>query len=189
VPLLARAAGAAAADAIPDGALVVVVADPLAAPLACACVRGYAQRNYAKLGTYLEGKVGRPVKVVFAETMTAALGKTGGRADLVIGKESAVVAAAKASKLGVTRVAALTGLDGVTTHTGLVVVASDDPAVMADNLKGYRILFGPADATETHDAALDLLKDLEVAVPAEPETCPACSVGATKMLALHKQGV
>jgi hypothetical protein len=60
---------------------------------------------------------------------------------------------------------------------------------MADALKDYRILFGPANADETHGAAIELLKDLEVPVPAAPETCMACSVGATRMLALHKQGV
>jgi ABC-type phosphate/phosphonate transport system substrate-binding protein len=185
-PFVARAAEGAA---IPDGTLVLVVADPLAAPLSCACIQGYAQRNYDKLGTYLQGKVGRPVKVVFAETLTAALEKTGGRADLVVGKESAVLAAARAGKLGVTKVASLTGKDGATTQTGLVVVPADDPALMADALKDYRIFFGPADADESHAAALDLLKDLEVPVPAAPETCPACSVGAARVLALHRQGV
>ena len=185
-PFLARAAEAVN---IPDGALVVAVCDPLAAPLSCACVEAYAQRDYDKLGKHLEGKLGRPVKVVYAETLTAAMKKAGGRADLVIGKDSAVRAEAKANKLAVTRIAALTGKDGATTQTGLIVVPADDPAVTADALKDYRILFGPTDADETHAAALALLKDLEVPVPATPETCMACSVGASKVLALHKEGV
>ena len=186
-PLLATAAEE---TGVPDGALIVVVCDPLAAPLSCPCVKGYAQRDYDKLGKFLEGKLGRPVKVVFAETLAAALQKkTGGRADVVIGKDSVVRAAAKANKLGMTHLAALTGKDGTTTQTGLVVVASADPALTADALKDYRILFGPADSDEKHAAALVLLKDLNVAVPVVPETCVACTEGATKILALHKQGV
>jgi ABC-type phosphate/phosphonate transport system substrate-binding protein len=183
-------ANAAEGDGIPDGALVVVVSDPLAGPLSCTCVKGYGQRDYDKLGKYLEGKLGRPVKVVFAETLTAALQrKTGGRADVVIGKESVVRAQAKTNKLAMTRIAALTGKDGAVTQTGLVVVAAADPALTADALKDYRILFGPADADEQHAAALELLSDLNVPVPAVPETCVASTEGATRVLALNKLGV
>ena len=32
----------------------MVVMDPLALPLSCPCVKGYAQRNYDKLGEKLE---------------------------------------------------------------------------------------------------------------------------------------
>src|SRR5712672_2456738 len=84
---------AIAADPAP---LTVVVMDPLAAPLSCPCVAGYAQRDYEKLGKFLEGKLGRPVQVAFAETLTGALEKkTQGKADLVIGKDSVVRAGAK----------------------------------------------------------------------------------------------
>ncbi len=41
------------AQTSPGKPLRIVVMDPLAAKLACACVEGYAQRDYDKLGDYL----------------------------------------------------------------------------------------------------------------------------------------
>ena len=37
--------------------LTVVVMDPLAAPLSCPCVEGYAQRRYEVLGEYLSRRL------------------------------------------------------------------------------------------------------------------------------------
>src|SRR5437868_6623254 len=68
----------------------LVVMDPLALELSCPCVKGYAQRNYHKLGDAIQKEIGRPVQVYFSESLPAALKKTGGGADLVIGKESVV---------------------------------------------------------------------------------------------------
>lgn len=182
-------AGGVEVPPIPEGTLVMIVTDPLAKALSCVCVEGYAQRNYGLLGTYLEAKVGRPVKVIYGETLAAGLRKSGGRADIIIGKDSVIRAEARAGKLDVARIAALTGKDGATTQNGLFMVASDDPALMADALKDYRIFFGPAEADESHAAAIALLKDLEVPIPATPETCPASADGALRVLSLHKQGV
>ncbi len=63
--LAARVAGAAegspdAATNPPDDAnqLTMVVMDPLALPLSCPCVQGYAQRNYDKLAEALEKDLG-----------------------------------------------------------------------------------------------------------------------------------
>lgn len=169
--------------------LTVVVMDPLAAPLSCPCVKGYAQRDYEKLGVHLSQKLGRPVKVYFSETLTNALQKkTGGKVDLVIGKDSVVQAEAKANKVAVTCVAALTGKDGLTTQTGLVVVAGADPALTVESLKGYRVVFGPSDAEEKHGAALALFKDLDVPVPAKLDTCVSCTEGATQVIDRFKKG-
>src|SRR5262245_46785642 len=64
--LLALAVGPAAAadkktdDVIttpPPGSFVLVVMDPLALPLSCPCVKGYAQRDYDKLGKHIEGRI------------------------------------------------------------------------------------------------------------------------------------
>src|SRR5438477_718438 len=180
---------AAAADPAP---LTVVVMDPLALPLSCPCVAGYAQRDYDKLGKFLEGQLGRPVKVEFAETLTGALEKkTQGKADLVIGKYSVVLAGAKKHNMGMAPVAALTGKDGATTQTGLVVVPAKDPALTIADLKGYRIIFGPEECDEKHAAALALLKEndvtpkeREVQPKAKVETCSACSDGAETILQL-----
>ena len=66
--------------------------DPLSARLACACVEGYAQRDYDALGAFLQQRLGQPVRVVYAESLPAALaGKAEGRVDLVIGKHSVVL--------------------------------------------------------------------------------------------------
>src|SRR5687767_16011361 len=102
---------------------------PMAAALSGPCVKGYAQRDYDRLGKFLSNELGRPVKVVFAESLTKGLKeKSEGRADLIIGKESVVRAESKANKLPAVPIAALTGKDGKTTMTGLFVVAGTDPA-------------------------------------------------------------
>ena len=81
--------GIAVARPSEKSALNLVVMDPLALPLSCPCVKGYAQRDYEQLGTYLEQRLSRPVKVSFSESLVSALkDKTNGKADLVIGKFS-----------------------------------------------------------------------------------------------------
>src|SRR5579871_3086298 len=87
----------------------LVVMDPLALELSCPCVKGYAQRNYHKLGEMLEKQLGRPVNVRFSESLTAALKKSDGAADLVIGKESVVRIEATENKLPLTPILSLTG--------------------------------------------------------------------------------
>src|SRR5438477_10656364 len=71
--------------------LTLCVMDPLAAPLSCPCVKGYAQRDYEKLAKHLEKQLGREVKIHFNESLINALEKkTDGKADLIIGKESVI---------------------------------------------------------------------------------------------------
>ena len=189
LPVLGVAAATAATATAGEKDLILVVTDPLSSELSCPCVEGYAQRNYEKLAAFLTEKLGRPVKAHFSESLAGALQKkTEGKADIVIGKDSMVRADAKAAKMAVQHLACLTGKNGETTQKGLFVVPKDDPALSADGLKGYKILFGPAKADEKHAAAIALLKDLGVSAPAEPETCVTCSVGATKVLELHKKG-
>lgn len=169
----------------------VIVMDPLAAPLSCDCVKGYAQRDYEKLAKYLEQQLSMPVQVHFAETLSAALErKTQGKADLIIGKHSVVSSQGPQQKLKVTPILSLTGKDGSTTQTGLIVVPTKDPALTVADLKGYRILFGTTDCDEKYQAALYLLKDNEVAVPPKEkhETCAACSDGAVAILEMYKNG-
>ena len=162
----------------------LVVMDPLAAPLACDCVQGYAQRKYEKLGEFLEPYLGK-VKVVFAQSLEKTLsGDPIGRADLIVGKCSVVLYDAKKTKRDVTPVAQLTGKDGLTTQTGLFVVLADDPAEKVADLKGYRIFFGPEDCDEKSAAPMKLLTDAGVLLPDKIETCPACSESAAKVLEL-----
>ncbi|MGI8979266.1 MAG: PhnD/SsuA/transferrin family substrate-binding protein [Pirellulaceae bacterium] len=188
--LLFLAAFALADDAKPapsDGALTIVVMDPLAAPLSCPCVKGYAQRDYDKLAEHLELKLGRPVKIAYSESLVSALkSKTDGKADLIIGKHSVVLFDAAKAGLKVQQIASLTGKDGATTQTGLIVVPTGDKAKSVADLAGYRIIFGPKECEEKHAAALALLKSHKVGAPQEIETRGACDEGAVLILELPK---
>lgn len=163
--------------------LTLVVLDPLAADLACPCVKGYAQRDYPKLAEYLGKQIGRPVKVHFAETLAGALQKkTEGKADLIIGKDSMIRFGAKQAKMEIEPLAALTGQDGKTTMKGLWIVHSKDKALVPNDLAGYRLIFGNEDADEKYAAGVELLKSLEVKIPEKKECCDSCSTAAKKVV-------
>ena len=165
--------------------LVMVVMDPLSAPLACDCVQGYAQRKYEGLASHLQRELGRKVEVYWSESLVTALAdQTKGRADLVVGKHSVVVADAQQTGRKLLPIAQLTGKDGTVTQTGLLVVRAADPAVKPADLKGYRIFFGPAEAEEKNAAARLLLKTEGVDLPAKEETFGACSEAAVALLEL-----
>jgi ABC-type phosphate/phosphonate transport system substrate-binding protein len=172
----------------PD-ALLMVVMDPLAKPLSCPCVAGYAQRDYEKLAESLQKRLGREVKLVFNESLTSALKAADAKtADLVIGKQSVILHDAKAAKITLKKLAMLTGKDGLTTQRGLFVVAAKDPAQKPSDLAGYRIYFGPTECDEKHAAAMQLLRDHKVEVPAKLDTAVACDEGAIKILELAEKG-
>jgi len=177
---MASALGSGAAQAASaERPLTLVAMDPLASPLACKCVEGYAQRAYEKFGKYLEAKLGRPVKVVFSEDLGKALrGDAGGKADLIVGKRSVVESDARECNLEVRHVAMLTGKDGSTRQHGLFVVRNGDPAKTIADLKGYTILFGPAEEAEKHQAAVEALKAAGIEVSGDLQTRGACSEAA-----------
>jgi ABC-type phosphate/phosphonate transport system substrate-binding protein len=178
----------AALPAAADEPLVVVVMDPLSDKLACDCVAGFAQRKYEVLGQHLQRQLGCKVEVYWGESIEMALKDENAKrtsplvADLVIGKHSVVVAESKAKSLGLEPLAQLSGQDGKTTQTGLVVVRTADPAILVDDLLGYRIIFGPADCDEKHAAPRQLLVEAEVELPKELDVANSCSVAAQKML-------
>jgi ABC-type phosphate/phosphonate transport system substrate-binding protein len=178
VPALTISAG----ESSEANALTLVVMDPMAAPLACDCVKGYAQREYESLGAFLNKQLGRKVNVVWAESLEAALEKSEGKADLIIGKHSVVLADAAEAKLDVTPLAQLTDLKDQVTQTGLIVVRKDDAARSVDDLKGYRILFGPADCDEKSAAPVELLRKHGIQLPDELETSPSCSNAAVALM-------
>jgi ABC-type phosphate/phosphonate transport system substrate-binding protein len=169
--------------------LIVVVMDPLAKPLSCPCVAGYAQRDYEKLGAALQSSLGREVKVFFNESLVSAKKKNGlQHVDLVIGKQSVILHDAKTAELDLKKVAMLTGKDSLTTQRGLLVVATADPAKQVSDLKDYRIYFGPKECDEKHAAAMRLLKKQGVEIPATLDTAVACDEGAIKILELAEKG-
>ncbi len=141
------------------------------------------ERDYAQLAKFLSQRTGHDVSVTFSESLSTALReKTGGHAELVIGKESVVVSDGRTSSFPLTPIARLTGKDGKTTQTGLVVVRSADPATSLEELNGYRILFGPSDCDEKHSAVIRLLEQANVSIPDELETTAACSEGACQII-------
>ena len=169
--------------------LTVVVLDPLAAPLSCPCVKGYAQRDYTRLETFLGRELQRTVKVYFAESLTVALekktagpGGPGHRASLGGGAE------APTHHLGLATVAALTDRDGRTSQKGLFLVALGDPALLIGDLKGYQLFLGPASCEEKHAAALAVLESHGISQETKPEIYPRCSETVTRMLERHRQG-
>ena len=53
--------------------IVLVAMDPLAKELACACVRGYAQRDYHQLAAHIGKQIGQRVVVKFSDDLTNAI--------------------------------------------------------------------------------------------------------------------
>lgn len=167
--------------------ITLVVMDPLAAPLSCPCVEGYAQREYQALADWVSQKTGRQVRIGFGESLSRGQESAGGfEADVVIGKDSVVRADAAKLGVGMEPIARLTGRKGKMTQTGLIVVRSDDPAQSVGDLVGYQIYFGPSECDEKHSAPLSLLASAGAAPPLGTELLisNACSDGATKVVDL-----
>jgi ABC-type phosphate/phosphonate transport system substrate-binding protein len=175
-----------------ESGLTLVVMDPLAAPLSCPCVKGYAQRDYTKLAAHLEKSLGRPVVVLFSESLGKAVGTVGegksARADIVIGKRSAVVAEGKSTRRTLLPVADLTDLKGSTTQRGLVVVRGDDEAQEIADLASHRVILGTAACDEKHAAARDLFAAAEIIVSGDGPFAEACSDGAEEVIEARKTG-
>lgn len=160
---------------VPEKPFTIVVMDPLAAALACACVAGYAQRDYDQLGTFLEKQTGRSVTVRYAEELT-------GHADLVFGKYSVVRADAAHRGLSLRTVAMLSDTRGHFHQTGLFVVRARDPASGIGDLAGYRLLFGPDDALEKHGAARASLEAFDIPLPKPLRVSPGCSTASLAVI-------
>jgi len=165
--------------------LHMVVMDPLAAPLSCPCVEGYAQRQYEKLAEHLTKQLGRKVTVSFGESLAGAMEKGEiETAHIIIGKDSVVRADAAKLKLKPHAVARLSGKEGTLTQTGLIVVRSSDSAQKVTDLAGYRILYGPPECDEKFAAPRAMLASagVEVVAAEQAETSAACSDGACKII-------
>jgi len=171
----------------PPDSLSLIVMDPLAAPLSCPCVEGYAQRKYEVLAEYLKESLGRPVELTFGESFAAAMKKAGGRVDIVIGKDSVVRSDCKAADIGLFALGHLTDKQGSVEQYGMIVVNRDDPARAVADLKAYTICFGPAEADEKHSEALATLKAAGISVPRKLTIDDACSDGACRVIDLGPQ--
>lgn len=161
----------------------IVVMDPMAAPLACDCVQGYAQRKYERLADYLADKTGKKVRVVWSESLSKALAEEAkGQAHLVIGKDSVVRHDAKNSRRDLLPIAQLTDMQGSVMQRGLFVVLKDDPAATLLDVEGYSILWGPEDCDEKSAAPRRTLQELELEV-VDGNPCASCSIAAKQLAA------
>lgn len=178
---VARPAPAAATE--DDGPLTVVVMDPLAKELACACIQGYAQRDYSALAKAVGQKLGRPTQVEFSDDLAASLETHRSCRDLVvIGKFTVIEHDAGQARWKCRPLARLGGADGSFDLTGLFVVKAGDPAGSLKDLAGRRILLGRENAAEKHAAALAALRAAGVEPPATPETRETCSDAALDLM-------
>ncbi|MGY8767104.1 MAG: outer membrane protein assembly factor BamB family protein [Pirellulales bacterium] len=135
-------------------ALRMVVMDPLAAPLSCACVDGVGQRDYNVLQKHLQNKLQRPVKILFAESLQLPEVKQFGSPDLIIGKQSVVKFDAKKVHLSIQAIACLTDRTGSTMISGVALVRTKDKIESLDALSGKRLAIGPVEDNELHSAAI-----------------------------------
>ena len=160
------------------GPLTIVVMDPLSAPLACACVKGYAQRDYEKLAAHLREQLQQDVEVAYSETLAPPLPWPPRDTDLAIGKYSVVAHDAKGQKLQIRTLAMLKGLDGTVTQTGLFVVKTGTEAKTLEDLAGSSVLFGPAESDEKNAAALAALEAFALPAPDPLPIARSCNTAA-----------
>ncbi len=177
----AWAGGEASAEAPQH--ITMIVMDPLSAPLACDCVKGYANRQYQRLSEYLEEALRTEVRIFWSESLDDALKtKTSGRADLVIGKDSVVRHQAHVLKRSLKPIASLSDLEGKTTQRGLFVVRTKNAAASVIDLEGAEVFFGPEDCDEKWKAPRALLVDLGIKASNKSSVQPSCSVAAKKLV-------
>ncbi len=166
-----------------DGIITMIVMDPLSAPLACDCVKGYANRQYQRLSEHLEEALKTEVRIFWAESLSEALqSKTSGRADLVIGKDSVVLYQAKSIKRSFKPVASLSDLEGKTKQRGLFVVRTKNSAASIIDLEGAEIFFGPEACDEKWKAPRDQLTELGIGFSDKSSIQPSCSAAAKKLM-------
>jgi outer membrane protein assembly factor BamB/ABC-type phosphate/phosphonate transport system substrate-binding protein len=156
-------------DAEPQPIMLVVM-DPLAKELACACVKDYGQRDYRKLaariGTALKQKISIEFSDDLAESMALA---SPGQEVIVIGEHSLVVRDAKKAALKYHPICELTDLDGMTTLTGSFVVRAGDPAKDLKDIGGRTMFLGLVDTDENRAVTQASLRTAGIESPAAPE--------------------
>lgn len=142
-----------AADKRPEPVMLVVL-DPLAKELACACVQGYGQRDYRKLAARLGKAVKQRVAVEFSDDLAATIEAVGPDRELVVIGDRALVAdGAARAKVAFRPVLELTDREGQATASALFMVRKDDAAKELKDLAGRTVYVGLAQADARHAAA------------------------------------
>ena len=143
--------------------MVLVVMDPLAKELACACVEGFGQRDYRKLAVYLKAGLGREVVIEFSDDLGETLDVVGkGREVIVVGEQSLVMDGAQQAQLKARPVCALSDVDGSTTDTAVFVARANDPAKDLKDIAGRKVFVALAEADAKHAATLAALGNADL---------------------------
>jgi ABC-type phosphate/phosphonate transport system substrate-binding protein len=149
--------------------LQLIVMDPLAKELACACVLGYGQRDYRKLAARLGAALDRKVSLEFSDDLVDSFEWTAPDQEIVIiGDRSLVTHGARAAGRKFQPVCALTDLEGNTSLPALFVARRNDPVNELKQVEGRPLLFGVADGDERHASALAALRASGVSPPDVP---------------------
>ncbi len=153
--------------------IMLVVMDPLAKELACACVQGYGQRDYRKLAARLQSSVKQHVAIEFSDDLAETLKLAGpGQEIIVVGEQSAVAKGAKQAALKCHPVCELTDPEGKTTLAGSFIAQAGDPAKELKDLGGRKVLIGLADTDENQSAVQAALQAAGVQSPASERRAP-----------------
>jgi outer membrane protein assembly factor BamB/ABC-type phosphate/phosphonate transport system substrate-binding protein len=134
-------------------ALTILVMDPLALQLSCACVDGTGQRRYSKLADHLKGALGRHIRLIFDESLSLAQNRAPNGIDLVVGKDAMVRFDANATGTRLRPIAALTDRRDRTDFAGVFVVHKNSGLNTLRQLGGKHVALGPVEDEETNSAA------------------------------------
>ena len=180
VAFLFGMSGVSGKDAQP---ILFVVLDPLAKELACACVKGYGQRDYRKLTAKLESALKQPVSVEFSDDLTETLKlATPGQEVIVAGEQSRVAQDSKKAGLKSHPICELTDPDGGTSIVGSFVVRAGDSAKELKDISGRKLLFGLADTEQNHSAVQAALRTAGVESGIKSEKRDAYNTAALDVL-------
>src|SRR5687767_2861014 len=157
-------------SAAPVRPLTLIVMDPLSRELACACVKGFGQRDYRKLSTRLSTELKERVNIEFSDDLADTLQLIGAKDGefLVIGDRSLVAGDATKAGLKCQPLSDLTDRDGNTDLAASFVVRSDDPAKAIEDLAGRKLLVGLATNDQKFIAAMEMLRAAKIDPP-KPE--------------------
>jgi outer membrane protein assembly factor BamB len=150
-----------------EDSILLVVMDPLARELACACVKGYGQRDYRKLAARLDSALKERVTIEFSDDLADSMASVSPlREVIVIGDRSLVAHGAKKGGWNCHAICELTDRDGNTTMTSSFIARADDSAKELKEVAKRKIFFGLVEGDEKYTASLAALRG----VGGEPST-------------------
>jgi outer membrane protein assembly factor BamB/ABC-type phosphate/phosphonate transport system substrate-binding protein len=160
-----------------------VVMDPLAKELACACVKGFGQRDYRKLAAELQKAIKQPIKIEFSDDLADSLaGASATQEVIVIGDQSLVLSGATKARLKCRPICELTDSEGNTTLRALFIARADDPAKELKEISGRKLLLGVPPDDAKYAAGMSALRAAGVEVAVKPEQRNSYSDAALDML-------